>query len=182
MAVIKIKNFELIKDMVGDVAEFPKYTTQIINLANQNAQGTRPKVVGQMTDLIQEFPGKDYTEWINWYQHKNPTSIENATNKIYEMIIKLQEAIKLIDKELVREWVKDLVLKKTFIGLRFQKSILIKIASLKGLSFRLATSDEESTGIDGYIGTIPVSIKPFTYKSKNMLSEQIDAKMVTMKR
>ena len=98
------------------------------------------------------------------------------------MIIKLQEAIKLIDKELVREWVKDLVLKKTFIGLRFQKSILIKIASLKGLSFRLATSDEESTGIDGYIGTIPVSIKPFTYKSKNMLSEQIDAKMVTMKR
>ncbi len=40
------------------VLEFPKYTTQLMNLANQNSQGTRPKVVGQMSDLIQEFDGK----------------------------------------------------------------------------------------------------------------------------
>ena len=40
--------------------EFPKYATQIINLANQNAQGTRPGIVGQMSDLILEFPGKEY--------------------------------------------------------------------------------------------------------------------------
>lgn len=138
MAIIKIKNIELIKDVIGDVAEFPKYTTQIMNLANQNAQGTRPKVVGQVTELIQEFSGKDYTEWVEWYQYKNPSSIENATDRIYEMIIRLREAMKLINKELVREWVKDLVLTKTFIGLCFQKSILIKLASLKGLSYRLA--------------------------------------------
>ena len=37
---------------------FPKYTTQIINLVNGNAQGTGPDVVGQMSDLIQEFDGK----------------------------------------------------------------------------------------------------------------------------
>ncbi len=29
--------------------EFPKYTTQLMNLANLNAQGTRPKVVGQLS-------------------------------------------------------------------------------------------------------------------------------------
>ena len=28
--------------------QFPKYTSQIINWANQNAQGTRAKVVGQI--------------------------------------------------------------------------------------------------------------------------------------
>lgn len=44
---------------------FPKYTTQIINLVNGNAQGTRPDVVGQMSDLIQEFDGKSIEEWIN---------------------------------------------------------------------------------------------------------------------
>ena len=31
---------------------FPKYTTQLMNLANQTAQGTRPKVVGQMSELF----------------------------------------------------------------------------------------------------------------------------------
>jgi hypothetical protein len=36
-------------------------------LANQNAQGTRPKVVGQMSELIKEFPGKDVAEWEEWY-------------------------------------------------------------------------------------------------------------------
>lgn len=32
--------------------EFPKYTSQLINWANQNAQGTRPVVVGQMSELF----------------------------------------------------------------------------------------------------------------------------------
>ena len=35
--------------------EFPKYTSQLINWANQNAQGTRPVVVGQMSELFPEF-------------------------------------------------------------------------------------------------------------------------------
>ena len=34
---------------------FPKYTSQLINWANQNAQGTRPIVVGQMSELFPEF-------------------------------------------------------------------------------------------------------------------------------
>ena len=31
-----------------ETPEFPKYTSQLINWANQNAQGTRPRVVGQL--------------------------------------------------------------------------------------------------------------------------------------
>ena len=45
---IKISN-ENIKDLLEAKSyDFPKYTTQIINLVNGNAQGTRPSVVGQM--------------------------------------------------------------------------------------------------------------------------------------
>ena len=51
--------------IVGDIPEFPKYSTQLINLANQNAQGTRPKVVGQMSELSKEFPGGSYDVWVN---------------------------------------------------------------------------------------------------------------------
>ena len=56
----KLKNEEIVKELVGEQIHFPKYTTQIINLANQNAQGTRPRVVGQMSELIKQFTKGNY--------------------------------------------------------------------------------------------------------------------------
>lgn len=47
--MLKMKNEELIQELIGSKNDFPKYTTQILNLANQNAQGTRPRVVGQLS-------------------------------------------------------------------------------------------------------------------------------------
>jgi hypothetical protein len=61
-AMFTITNIEVLSDLVGDEPEFPKYATQIMNLANQNAQGTRPRVVGQMSELIQEFRGRRFNE------------------------------------------------------------------------------------------------------------------------
>jgi hypothetical protein len=49
---IKIKNEEVTQLLEAEVVSFPKYATQLINLANQNGQGTRPEVVGQMSELI----------------------------------------------------------------------------------------------------------------------------------
>lgn len=173
-----IKNSRITQDIAGKITEFPKYTSQLMNLANQNAQGTRPKVVGQLSDLIQECPKKTYKEWVNWYNEKMPTAIDDATEKVYEMIQNLNNAIKQIDKALVRKWVEDLVLTKTFVGLCFQESILKVIAERRGVNYRLATPIEESQNIDGYIGDIPVSIKPITYKTKNMLHENINVKII----
>ena len=48
---IKLNFEKKIKNITGETKTFPKYTTQIINLANQNAQGTRPQVVGKMSNL-----------------------------------------------------------------------------------------------------------------------------------
>lgn len=178
MPKFKIKNRELSVDLTGEIPEFPKYTTQIINLANQNSQGTRPKVVGQMSELIQEFDGRSYLEWKEWYLIRQPNAITDATEKVYTMIEKLKEAILLIDKKMVEKWATDLVLSKTYTGLCFQESILKQIANRKKTSYRLATPSEESNGIDGFIGDIPVSIKPITYQTKNMLQETINANLI----
>jgi hypothetical protein len=68
MCTLRI-TLEQLKSAAGiEDYDFPKYTTQIINLANQNAQGTRPKVVGQMSELINQFPGNRFTDWSKWYQ------------------------------------------------------------------------------------------------------------------
>lgn len=175
---IRIPFYE-IKELLGtEKFEFPKYSTQLLNLANQNAQGTRPSVVGQMTELIQEFSGQSITEWEKWYIERHPDAIEKATQKVKEMIENFKSVINLIDDEMISNWVKDLVIIKTFIGLKFQEAILSKIANLIKTTYTLATPEEESKGIDGYIGDQPVSIKPETYKSKMSLQEKIDVKLI----
>jgi len=176
--IIKIKNEELIQELIGEIEEFPRYTTQILNLANQNSQGTRPRVVGQLSELIKECPEKTYEGWKNWYLAKHPKAIENASEKIDEMVNNLKEAIQKIDKTMINKWVKDLVLEKTFIGLRFQEAILKKVADIKKEKYKLSSPREESKGIDGFIGDIPISIKPSTYKTKKLLNESIDVKII----
>lgn len=176
--LIKIKNEELVKELIGEIKDFPLYTTQLINLANQNAQGTRPRVVGQLTELIKECPERTYEGWKKWYLSKYPNAIESATERINEMMDKLKEAIKSIDESMIKKWVEDLVLEKTFVGLRFQEAILKKVASIKNSNYRLAEPKEESQGIDGFIGDVAVSIKPITYKTKDALREEIKAKII----
>jgi hypothetical protein len=173
-----IKNSRVTSDVIGKPSEFPKYTTQIMNLANQNAQGTRPNVVGQMSELIEECPKGTYDQWVKWYSDRMPEGVDDATEKVYSMIQNLSVAFKLIDKELVRKWVQDLVLTKTFAGFCFQESILKTIAQRKWSTYRRSTPEEESKFIDGYIGETPVSIKPITYKTKNMLRENINIKLI----
>ena len=176
--LIKISFKELIKEISGEAKEFPKYTTQIINLANQNAQGTRPRVVGQLSELIVKCPHKEYIKWKEWYLQQQPKAIDDATKKIFSMVEELKKAINQIDEKMVKKWVEDLVIDKTFIGLKFQEGILKRIAKLKKMLYRLANPHEESKGIDGFIGNIPISIKPITYKTKNMLNERIEVKII----
>lgn len=149
-----------------------------MNLANQNSQGTRPKVVGQLSNLIQEFPGKSFEEWVAWYHENYPDAIENATDKIMGMIESLSVAFPKIDRDMVKVWVEDLVLVKTFTGLRFQEAILKKLAEDKGCDYRLAEAYEESQGIDGFVGEVPYSIKPTTYRAKADLAEAINVTMI----
>jgi len=179
---VKISVEEIRKYLDIKEPEFSKYEAPLINLANQYAQGTRPKVVGQMSELIQEFRGKTIEEWEEWYLKKNPDAIKNATDKILQKIEDLKGALDEIDRNTVEKWVRDLVIVKTFIGLKFQEAILKKGAEIKGTNcYRLAEPDEESKGIDGYIGDIPVSIKPDSYRTKH-LQEHIDVKIIYYKK
>ena len=127
-----IKNEELESLNESENAVFPKHTSQLINWANQNAQGTRPKVVGQLSDLFPEYQEQSENvtveDWKEWYLERYPNAIENATAKIYTQVQNLKEAIQLIDRDMVQRWVEDLVITKTYNGMYVQKAILAKLA------------------------------------------------------
>ena len=180
--IIKISNEELLNLNGGQSSEFPKYTSQLINWANQNAQGTRPPVVGQMSDLFPEFvaDSEDVTidNWRKWYTERYPDAFDKATDKIFAQVQNLRNAIPLIDREMVKLWVEDLVINKTFNGMYVQKAILASLAEKQKTTYRLATPEEESKGIDGFVGKVAYSVKPDTYKTMGRLSESIDVRMI----
>jgi hypothetical protein len=175
---IKISDDEIYRLLEIEPPEFDKYFSPLINLANRYAQGTRPKVVGQMTELIHQFTGKTWPEWEKWYTELKPVAIKTATQKILVMLENLKMAIERIDEKAVERWVRDLVIAKTFTGLKFQEAILKKGAELCNSDYRFSSPAEEKKGIDGFLGKIPVSIKPNTYQLKPELPEHIDIKMI----
>lgn len=174
----RVSKEELFSDAEIDAAAFPKYTTQLLNIANQNSKATSPKNVGQLTEMIQDKSITSYEDWVEFHKKEKPGVIEEASLKISTMIDNFKEAINLIDNEMITTWVEDLVYDKTYIGLKCQESILKKIAEEKGVAYKLADPEDEAKGIDGYVGDTALSIKPETYKTKMALPEEINVTIV----
>lgn len=179
---IKISEAERERLVTGAATEFPKYTTQFLNPANQNAQSTRPNVVGQVSDIIEEFRGEhphgSYRDWMVFYydEYDGEDRLQEATERLFEMVTKMRQAIQQIDVEMCRAYVEDLVLYQTYRGFDIQEAIFRKLSEVYGLEYRRSSADAESKGIDGYLGEQPVSIKPATYL--DTLQEDIRAPIV----
>lgn len=142
----------------------PRYTSQIVNLANTYSQATRAKHVGQMSELLQEYRQSTSVPTVAGFKvfHRKRCGIvaPEATRKIYEMLNRMRDALQDVTPEMVAEWVNDLLFAKTFQGLTIQDKILKQTSE----TYRLATPDEESRGIDGWSDGEPVSIKPISYR------------------
>ena len=178
----KIPMFEVFDGSDIETFEFPKYTTQVMNLANQNAWWTRPAVVWQLSELIHKIPENTVAWWKTRYLDHMGDKIDVATDKVWDMIQAMKPAYDLIDKNMVRNWVYDLIINKTAYWLMFQEYILQFLWKKYKLQSRSATPEEEAKNIDGYIWKIPVQIKSDTYKSKkSSVQEKIEVPIIYYK-
>ncbi len=178
MKTLKIDNKKLLELLNIEAPKFAKYSGPLMNLANRFIGGTKPKVVGQMSELIKEFDGKTFKEWEIWYLKKHPEAIEVAAEKVTQMLVIFKDVLEKTDRASIKEWVRDLVIIKTFVGLKNQEAILKSVAEYFKTDYRSAKPAEESKGIDGFIGDKPVSIKPHTYLLKPELLEKIEAPII----
>ena len=143
------------------------YIGSVINLANSFSQATRPKNVGQLSEMIQIFRDSDCDHtidgWEQFYDEKiGKCKIADASDKIWDYVQRIKGNLNSLTQEDVHEWTKELIISKTFSGLQLQLDIL-EMVSDNG-NYRLANSEEEAKGIDGFVDGEPVSIKPYTYK------------------
>ena len=97
MPKFKISNEYISKCNDTEISEYPKYTTQVINLANQNAGGTRPRNVGQLSELLPEYlssPGKaSLSGWKEWYNERYPDAVNNAVDRVWDQVNKERRRI-----------------------------------------------------------------------------------------
>jgi len=148
--------------------DLPKYTATFINNMSQFAQSTRPKNVGQLSDLLQEYREHDDNPsvggWEKFYYEKvGKEKIDVAAKKTWDKIQQAKENIEKLTFKDVEEWIRNLIINKTFSGLQIQRDILEMISETG--EWRLATPEEESKGIDGVVDGKFISIKPYSYKS-----------------
>ena len=164
--MIKLTREELRGKDVGEITAFPPLTSELIQLANLKSHAVTKKVVGKPQDLIQAFDGQRFEEWCDCYNARHPDAIDTATDLIMALVEELKAAAGAIDRRLVRQWVRETVLKKTFARSRLPEIILKKIAGIRKQPFRLPNAAEGADGIDGFIGETAFQVRPVSYYFK----------------
>lgn len=157
---------------MGAAHEFPDLTSDLINLANHLSKATTRKKLGNPALVIEEFEGKAFEDWERFYEQKRPGALDTASREIYGAIERLRASLALVDEELVRHWVEEAVLKRTYAAWRIQETILKHIAKLQGKPFRQADDRESEAGIDGFIDERPFSVRPVSHYFKGPPDEQ----------
>ncbi|PSQ35356.1 MjaI family restriction endonuclease [Halobacteriales archaeon QS_9_70_65] len=136
-----------------EVEEFPintpKYTTYLLNPAINLSQSNRPEVVGQMSEIIDDFrtkhPDGTFEDWIEFYFEKydGERRLKEATERAVPMVKKMKEAFDQVDKDMTHNYLRDLVLFKTYEGFDIQETILRKLRDMYDAEIERATPDRE---------------------------------------
>jgi len=151
--------------------EYPAYLTQIINIACQNSQATRPKHIGSMKDLFCEWSqtGTDLSpdSWKEfYYDKKGKHCIDAAIRKIYVMTRNMISSVCLQCEESpslqsdIARWVEQLVFEKTYTGMIAEMRVAKALADLTGEKVSLSDAKGEKDGIDILLGNRLIQIKP----------------------
>lgn len=148
--------------------KYPRYWYGFINKAADMCGATRSNKIGKLHVLYGQRKYRSLNEWIKYHKKRYPNAIKNTVNAIYAVLdeIGLDKKNKQKYKKYIRKFAENLIFNQTYAGLKIQEAILIKISQLTKENYRWTGAKEDSSGVDGFIGRIPVSIKPKSCQGK----------------
>jgi len=143
---------------------WPKYATQLMNIATQNSKATHVKDNGSVKELWLKMRNQGIKgtleNWTNFYQQERggEQNLINSGKKVYAMLQKM--GILWITEDMCIDYIKELVYNKTHMGLGGEEMAIQAIAKYYQLPYKFSNAQEEVQGIDGWIGKWPVQVKP----------------------
>lgn len=173
--IIEKVNNRSIKELLGIADQvFPKYSRPLMVRANTFARSTDKRIVGHVSTLIKEIKPKSLEEWIIIHTKLYPDALDIASTKLFDKLQDFKSVIETLNIEDVKRWMKEFLYEKTYMGLSIQKAILILFSTKYKIEYRESTETEEGKDIDGWLGTVKVSVKPVTYKDTKHLPYRIN--------
>jgi hypothetical protein len=144
--------------------EFPLYSKPILNIATQNSKATSVKIVGSMKEQFSQFlssGGRTLEEWEQWYEARGgKNKIQQSADKLYEMLEKMPVDNNIFTRDLAYKYIEELVYNKTHYGMSGEYHAVVAAAEYFESEYKFSTPEEESQGIDAWIGSTPVQVKP----------------------
>ncbi len=181
----KLKNKIKKAGVADELYPLPKYAAQIFNIISNTGQATRPKVVGQMSEIIPNFINNfydekgvypDYKDWEQFYLREYVSNYEDGFSKLKEYVSKYEHAMKQIlnNEELAKVWYNKFIFYQNFEGFEFEKIVFEFIKENYGFGkkpfiIRNSTKKEESKNIDFVVANstndrkLLFNSKPSTY-------------------
>ena len=160
-----------------DDIKYPLYIEPLINTIDDKSRACHSSNVGKLHIMIKQRQFRNVGEWRRWYCKKRPGDIERAIDKVYNAIVtaidggsrhnvKFNCKFRKNMKFYIGKFINNLIIEKTFRGLKIQEALLVKLGQIMKRDYTWSTAKEDSTGIDGHLGLIPISIKPNTCQLK----------------
>ena len=155
---------------------YPLYYYRFINDAHEMSRATTPKYVGKVHTLFKERKFRYLGEWVKWHNSKYPGCVGKAVNKIWDILESagIDKKCKREYRRYIKKFVENLLYNQTYTGLKIQEVILMKISKIMKQKYKWSDACDDSLGIDGFVGDIPISIKP----SSNKVAKKAGTKRV----
>jgi hypothetical protein len=166
---------------------YPKYFTTKVNNANSWSQATFKRSIGDLGKLFTKFRNSHRSSeqtmenWRTYFNTQRPGKLEEAiakTSAKYLEVLQYDVDVDVLSQETlsnIATWMDALIIEKTFIGQMAQVETLSAFAQHNSMKITTATTEEDSMGIDGYVGSVSVSVKPESYRAIHKVRAQHEA-------
>lgn len=161
---IRITSSERKMLTTGEKDNIPKYTFSSLNNAVKYSGANKKRVVGDISDIYEEFekeyPDGDFEDWKKFYnsEYNGEERLDNATEKAFEMFLKIRAAIKQIDKDDVQNFVEGLVLNGTYTNRNPREAIAKKLDDILSADCEFIPSAEREGDEHIRVGTEPYKL------------------------
>lgn len=141
----------------------------ILNNAYNQSCNAGGKKLGNMSEITEGFDGGSYRDFIEYYydSHNGGERRLEAVKAMAENIIERVRSVGGdISKEDAIRWSKKYIesmLVNSYRGFMDEERAIELVADELGEPWSVASEEMESAGIDGYIGSHPVQVKPSSY-------------------
>jgi len=148
--------------------DYPVGLYRYINTACGQSMATISSKVGKIHGMFRGKKFRSLSEYKKIYLSKFPNAIDNAVNDILMDFKRFGLSAKKRNeyKAYVEFFVENLIINQSYTGLKIQEAILIKMSEIMGEDYIWGTDREDSSGVDGFVGDIPFSIKSKSSKMK----------------